>query len=48
MFFREYKPEGGWIKYRKRKALMDNIIAVGVFIGILVIYGLAEYLESGM
>lgn len=48
MFFREYKPEGGWIKYRKRKAFMDNITAVGVFIGILVIYGLAGYLESGM
>lgn len=48
MFFREYKPEGGWIKYRKRKALMDKIAAVGAFIAILVIYGLTGYLESGM
>ena len=44
----EYRPACGWIKYNKRKALLDKVKATGIVLGLLAAYGLVGYIEMGV
>lgn len=48
MGFVEYKPACGWIKYNRRKAILDKAKAAGIVLGLLVAYGLVGYIEMVM
>lgn len=48
MFVNEYKPACGWLKYNKRKALLDKVKAAGIVLGLLAAYGLVGCIEMGM
>jgi len=44
----EYTPACGWIKYHKRKALLDKVKTAGIVLGLLAAYCVAGYIEVGM
>ena len=44
----EYRPACGWIKYNKRKALLDKVKATGIVLGLLAAYGLVGSIAMGM
>lgn len=44
----EYTPACGWVKYNKRKALLDKVKAAGIVLGLLAAYCVAGYIEMGM
>lgn len=50
--FNEYKPRGGWIKYRKRQEIKERAKVALLVFGLLLAYGLScgivEYIESGV
>lgn len=48
MGFTEYRPACGWVKYNRRKALLDKVKAAGIVLGLLVAYGLVGYIEMGV
>lgn len=46
MKFNEYQPKGGWIKYRKRKALKERVLtAFGCFF-IVGAYAFIGFIEN--
>lgn len=44
----EYRPACGWIKYNKRKALLDKVKTAGIVLGLLAAYCVAGCIEVGM
>ena len=50
--FNEYKPCGGWIKYRKRQEIKERVKTALLSLALLLAYGLAcgivEYIERGV
>ena len=46
--FREYKPRGGWMKYRKRQEIKERVKSVGIFLLLLISYGIVSWLENGV
>lgn len=40
----EYIPRGGWIKYRKRQEIKEWVKSVGIFLLLLIAYGIVDYL----
>lgn len=48
MFVNEYSPACGWLKYNKRKAILDKVKAAGIVLGLLAAYAFVGYIEMGM
>ena len=48
MFVNEYRPACGWLKYNKRKAILDKVKAIGIVLGLLAAYCVAGFIEVGM
>lgn len=46
--FREYKPRGGWMKYRKRQEIKERVKSVIIVLLLLISYGIVSYLENGV
>ena len=46
--FNEYKPCGGWIKYRKRQEIKERVKSVIIVLLLLISYGIVSYLENGV
>lgn len=46
--FREYKPRGGWMKYRKRQEIKERVKSVTIVLLLLISYGIVSYLENGV
>ena len=46
--FREYKPRGGWMKYRKRQEIKERVKSVIIVLLLLISYGIFSYLENGV
>lgn len=44
----EHRPACGWLKYSKRKALLDKVKAACLVLGLLAAYCVAGYIEIGM
>lgn len=48
MEFNEYMPKGGWLKYRRRQAMLERLKIAGVMVALVAAYCFAGYLEKGM
>lgn len=48
MFVNKYSPACGWLKYNKRKAILDKVKAAGIVLGLLAAYAFVGYIEMGM
>lgn len=46
--FKEYKPQEGWIKYRKRQEIKERAKAVLFAFVLLLAYGIVGYIERGV
>lgn len=46
--FREYKPRGGWMKYRKRQEIKERVKSVSIVLLLLISYGIVSWLENGV
>lgn len=45
MFVNEYRPACGWLKYNKRKAILDKVKVTGTVLGLLAAYCVAGFIE---
>lgn len=48
MFVNEYRPACGWLKYNKRKAILDKVKTAGIVLALLAAYCVAGCIEVGM
>lgn len=48
MFVNEYRPACGWLKYNKRKAILDKVKVAGTVLGLLAAYCVTGFIEVGM
>ena len=48
MFVNEYRPACGWLKYNKRKAILDKVKVAGTVLGLLAAYWVAGFIEMGV
>lgn len=48
MFVNEYRPACGWLKYNKRKAILDKVKVAGTVLGLLAAYCVAGFIETGV
>lgn len=48
MFVNEYRPACGWLKYNKRKAILDKVKVAGAVLGLLAAYCVAGFIETGV
>ena len=46
--FNEYKPRGGWIKYRKSQEIKERAKVAFLAFVLLLAYGIVGYIESGV
>lgn len=44
----EYMPRGGWIKYRRRQAMIERIKIAGMMAALVAAYCLVGFIEVGM
>jgi hypothetical protein len=48
MEFNEYMPKGGWLKYRRRQAIIERLKISGMTVALFASYCLVGYIEMGM
>ena len=50
--FNEYKPRGGWIKYRRRQEIKERVKTAFLFFSLILAYclacGIVGYIERGV
>lgn len=48
MEFNEYRPNGGWMKYRRRKEMLDKVRTSIYLAVVIVTYCIVGALEAGI
>ncbi len=48
MEFNEYMPKGGWLKYRRRQAMIERIKIAGMAAVLIAAYCFVGYIDVGM